>query len=455
MTYANDLAARLAERADRAMETPNSADRGSADARGWSARPASDFAIVPVRFAWEGRIPLGAVTAFVGEPGKGKSAVALELLARISRGQLVGDLHGVPCTSLYLSAEDAPEHTLGPRLRVAGADMDLVRYLTVRVDGFDADATLPEDLDKLRAAITGHGVRVVVIDPLTAHLGNNVDSHNDHDVRRVLAPLARIAAELDVAVVVIVHTNKSDATDVFRRTGGSIGISGAVRSLLFFAADPDADEGDEYARVIVHGKANIAEVQSTLRYRTEGRAVSNDDGTQVVTARGEPFTTAGIAWSGESAATIADVLGRQGNSRRASPARDAARAMLAEVLPPGETRPAAMIHAEADARGIAWRTVERAKAEMGVESVPDLDGTGKVRGWLWVRPLDNATHGATPMPARVGGGLDTPSDAFVPQQSRAFEKDHAAIGARGVGDVASWSGEAPVYDPTDSQRFTR
>src|SRR5205823_14897029 len=133
---------------------------------------------------------------------------------------------------LYLSAEDSPEHTLVPRLIAAGADLGRVSFFTVRRDGLDDGMTLPDDLPALREAIIETGARIVIVDPLMAHVSGAVDSHRDHDVRRVLAPLARLADDLGIAVIVIAHLNKSEAGDVFRRVGASIGLTAAVRSIL-------------------------------------------------------------------------------------------------------------------------------------------------------------------------------------------------------------------------------
>jgi AAA domain len=52
------------------------------------------------------------------------------------------------------------------------------------------------------------GAAMVCIDPLNAYLSTALDSFKDHGIRKALAPLARMAAELEVACVVICHLNK-------------------------------------------------------------------------------------------------------------------------------------------------------------------------------------------------------------------------------------------------------
>jgi hypothetical protein len=375
------------------------------DGPGWRALRACDVRPSAVRFAYEGRVPVGAVTAFVGEPGKAKSTVCVELLARASRAQLRGDLDG-PCNSLYLTAEDSPEHTLVPRLIAAGADLERVSFFTVRRDGVDEGMTLPDDLPALRAAIEKTGAQVVVVDPLMAHLSGAVDSHRDHDIRRVLAPLARLADELGIAIIVVAHLNKSEAADVFRRVGGSIGLTAAVRSILVLADDPE-EPNDDTARVLVHAKSNLAKVQQTLKLRVEGRDVTADDAT---------FSTAGITWCGDSTVTAADIFGRQ-NEPRPAPSRDAAAEYLEELL--GDRLvPVSEVKAEIPA-DISWRSVERAKGDLGVVAEQVRDGSGqRVSGWTWRLP--STPPPTPPLPkGPPGGGLENgPKTVAVQSKGR-------------------------------------
>lgn len=408
-----------------------------ADERGWSALRAADVVPSRVSFAFEGRVPLGSVTGLIGEPGMAKTTLAIELLARASRGQLHGDLVG-PCASLYLTAEDSPEHTLVPRLIAAGADLALVSFFNVRRDGIDYVMTLPDDLERLRAAIKETGAMAVVMDPLMALMSGAVDSHRDHDVRRVLAPLARLADDLGIAILVITHTNKSDAPDVFRRSGGSIGLTAAVRSILFLAHDPEAPD-DPAARVLLHAKSNLAPMQPTLKLRVESREVSTET---------ETFTTGAIAWCGESAVTADDVFGRR--EERRSPARDAATAFLDEVLG-DRVVPVSEIRFAAKRRDISWRSVERAKSDLGViaEQIRDPSGQ-RVTGWCWRLP---STPPPSPPPPRerLNGGLENGQESLVGQGVNGtdpVEDLYTATSPRVEGVVAD-------YDPDDPRRFTR
>src|SRR5262249_12982879 len=154
-----------------------------------------------------------------------------------------------------------------PRLDVAGADVGRVVHLTAVRDG--SDKRLPDlrDLDPIRTAIREVNAKLVIVDPLMAYLPGKVDSHRDQDVKRVLAPLAALASETGVAVLVIRHLNKTPSRNHLYRGGGSIAIIGAARSGLLVAPDPDDQEGKR--RVLVSTKSNLSERAEALTYAIE------------------------------------------------------------------------------------------------------------------------------------------------------------------------------------------
>ncbi len=87
-----------------------------------------------VNWLWEGRIAFGQLNAIVGDPGLGKTTVALDLAARVSRGwdMPVGSLGtSIPQDVLVLSAEDDAAITIVPRLKAAGADLDRIDIVAV------------------------------------------------------------------------------------------------------------------------------------------------------------------------------------------------------------------------------------------------------------------------------------------------------------------------------------
>jgi 5S rRNA maturation endonuclease (ribonuclease M5) len=321
-------------------------------------RAASSISPEPVEYAWEGRWPLKSLSLIVGVWGVNKSMCSLEAAARLSRGQLPGDLRGQPRSVIVASAEDAPSHTQVPRLIAAGADRDKVFFISMARDDFESDISLPDDIEAIERAIVEHDAALVIVDPLTAHLGAEVNSHKDQDVRRALGPLARVADRTGCAIVAVVHLNKVISSDLFMKIGGSVGIGAAARSILLVATDPEGeDQGPD--RVVVHGKSNVGPYAPTLRFKVERRLIAG--------SQGKKIETAGITWTGEAPGIgPRSVLGGSPEERQAR-MRDAAEELLKDMLAEGP-RLRTDIEEAAAAAGVSWRTVERAKGTLEIVS---------------------------------------------------------------------------------------
>jgi hypothetical protein len=330
----------------------------------------SDVKMRRVRFAWEPRIPLGTLTLFAGLPGQGKSHLLVHLGARLTRGQLEGDLHGIPVDVVIASAEDAASFVLSPRFVAAGADMDRVHIVQVHRDGLDLGITIPDDLEAIRVAMERVASRFLMVDPLLAHIPVRIDGYKDQHVRVALAPLARLAEDLDAAMAGVMHLNKREAVDLFSRIGGSGGFLAAARSGMLVGADPN----DEGARVIVHGKANLTPEADSLRFRLEGIELPNVDPDDP-----KPIKVARVVMLGESDLGVEDILRPMRQQ-----ARGGATQWLVQVLANGPM-PAEWIEKGAQEAGHSWRTVQRAKDDLGVRS-DRVGGLGKEGRWEWALP---------------------------------------------------------------------
>src|SRR5262245_54154495 len=133
-----------------------------------TARPISQVVPAPVRWLWEGYLPRGKLALLDGDPGVGKSLLALDVAARLSRGGYMPDGTAAadrPHVTLFLSGEDGAADTLRPRAETTGGDLDRVLIVS-SADGplprFPADAPALEDL------IRAHRADLVVIDPVMA-----------------------------------------------------------------------------------------------------------------------------------------------------------------------------------------------------------------------------------------------------------------------------------------------
>lgn len=335
----------------------------------------SDVQPEQVLWLWPERIALGKLTIIDGDPGLGKSLVTCDLAARVTTNSpmpdgSIGDLQE-PAGVLFLSAEDGLADTIRPRLDAAGADSERIGarvYVTDEGQGVGVGAErLPTlaDISVLESDIVATGAKLVIIDPLMAHLPDGVNANRDQDIRRALTPISKLAERTGVAIVVVRHLNKLSGGNPLYRGGGSIGIIGAARTGLLVAADPNDETGTR--RVLAVTKSNLALCAPALAYRIVTRYDSD-----------VPY----VQWEGATEYTAASLLaGPQDPQER--DALTEATEFLSNFLADGPL-PSDIVFAEAKGAGVSPATLKRAKAELGIQ--PRKQGFGKDGKWLWELP---------------------------------------------------------------------
>lgn len=335
-----------------------------------STARASEVDVKPVRYLWDPVLPLGKLCLVAGQPGLGKSFLTVAMASHITTGS-PWPLNGTPCepgSVIMLSAEDDASDTIVPRAMAAGAALErlhIVRGVSTR--GQPGCFSLTEHLALLERMITEIGdVRLVTVDPVSAYLGDRLDSHRNSAVRAVLAPLADLAERTGVSVVAVTHLRKGGVGSAMDRSIGSIAFVGAARSAWLVAKDPD----DGRRRLLLPMKHNLSEDETGYAYRIETPPLAPDDGMQ----------RAVVTWEREAVTVSADdVVNGTSSPGRNPDDRDRAEMFLIEQLHDGQ-RASAEIQAEAEERGIATRTLHRAKKALGVDSI-------KVgASWYWLLP---------------------------------------------------------------------
>ncbi len=229
-----------------------------------------------IDWLWEPYLPTGALTLMAGAPGCGKSFLSTALAASLSQG--LTPFHRTRTGKIrtaILSLEDDPARTIVPRLKACGADLgeivifdqhhreaDLLDTLAMR-DGTEGDL-----LRVLREGVKLHGIRLVIIDTLTAFTPASVDGHEAVAVRQMMKPLARFASDCGMAVLVICHARKRSSHDsthgVQATVLGSVDYVAACRSALLVQKDPKADEGT--AGIMTHAKCNFGPLGPSLSF---------------------------------------------------------------------------------------------------------------------------------------------------------------------------------------------
>ena len=339
-----------------------------------------------LRWLWPGRVPMGKVTLLVGDPGRGKSLLALDMAARVTRGAAWPDPAGGSApfgNVVLLSAEDDVADTIRPRFEAAGGDPDRVVILrAVQRAGTQDDLlfSLSRDLAGLEEAIRQCGdVRLVVLDPVSAYL-TGVDAHSNADMRAVLAPLRGVAERSGAAVVAISHLTKKADAAVLYRAMGSLAFVAAARAV--WAVGPDRQTAGRLLFLPV--KCNLAGGVTGMAYRIAPSAQSPE--VPVLDWEAEP-----VALTAEEALDF---------RAPAFTRRQRAAAWLEGLLSRGPL-PTQEVERLAQAEGFSVPTVCRARRELGVVAFH----ANAQSPWTLRLPTDDAPAepDVNPAEASVGG----------------------------------------------------
>ena len=229
-----------------------------------------------VRWLWPGWLPRRKISLLDGDPGVGKSVLALELVARVTYGGAMpgrpGDERVEPANVLLLTAEDGFDDTTVPRLMAAGADRERVFWLP-EVPWTDSEGRvgvrppeIPADAGVIASHVRAHSIALIVVDVLMAFMGGGVNTWRDSDVRRALAPMHQLADENGCVVLLLRHLTKGSAGGpALYRGGGSIGLAAAARSVLMAGRDPRKPDATN-AFVLAPGKENLSQRSRAVAY---------------------------------------------------------------------------------------------------------------------------------------------------------------------------------------------
>lgn len=225
-----------------------------------------------------------------------------------------------------------------PRLIDAGAKKEKV----IVIDESESPLTLTDT--RIEEAITKYNAKMLIIDPLQAYLGGNVDMHRANEIRPIMHNLSNVAERTGCAIVLIGHMNKDEKkSNALNKGLGSIDIVAAARSVLLLGRDPK----NEYIRVVVPIKSSLA---------PEGKSVAF-----------ELTPDTGFKWLGESKLTSRDLLGISKKGKKETSKIEDAKAYILELLEEGD-----ILVKEAKellvVEGFSDITINRAKRELGIKT---------------------------------------------------------------------------------------
>lgn len=296
----------------------------------------SQVKVEDIKWVWYPYIPYGKITVVQGDPGEGKTTFVLALIALLTQGKpLPEEENGTePINVIYQTAEDGLADTIKPRLLSVGADCERVLV----IDENEVELTLSDE--RLEQAIKKTDAKVIVLDPIQAYLGGNVDMHRANEIRPIMKRLALLAERTGCAVILIGHMNKMGGAKSAYRGLGSIDIRAAVRSVLVVGRVKD----EPTLRIVAHDKSNLA---------PEGKSIAFEL---------DPDT--GFHWKGYCETTVDELL--CGNGSLLSKTAQAEK-LLKDLLSEGEML-SEEITSQAKELDISNRTLKIAKQNIGVKS---------------------------------------------------------------------------------------
>ena len=294
----------------------------------------SDVELTPVEWLWKPYLPFGKLSVLQGNPGEGKTYFAMHLAAACTNGKLLPNMERMePFNVIYQTAEDGLGNTVKPRLIEAGADLDRVLV----IDDSDVQLTLSDE--RIEKAIVENNARLVIIDPIQAYLGSDVDMNRANEVRPIFMRLGQVAQRTGCAILLIGHLNKAAGMQSLQRGLGSIDIAAAVRSVMFIGKL----KHDPTMRILTHEKSSLAPPGASLAFSLGDES--------------------GFRWVGEYDITADEML--SGIEPQRETKTQQAKDLICALLAGGKQVLSEDIDKAALERGIPGRTVRDAKRELG------------------------------------------------------------------------------------------
>jgi hypothetical protein len=276
-------------------------------------------------------------------------------MARIACGELPGNLLGKPGKVAIVGDEDSFDHVWTPRLKAAGADLNLVQ----RIKDKDGDVLdVYHDADELRRYVKEEKIVLIYFDQLLDNLGV-ADNNDPKQLRRAVGPLKKMAQDTNVAVLATMHPNKRAGTSFRNRISGSPAFFAIARSSLLLGPHP-TKPGFVAAAL---GPANYAtgDVEA-MEFCIDGHEYELTKPKRTITTS----RIAGIRYTSLTRDAIEAGMDAQSHSRNSKAAM--AERRLAEILSDGEWHLAADVQQQLqDEHKLSEREITRATERLRIQ----------------------------------------------------------------------------------------
>ena len=285
----------------------------------FTAHSLDDVIAKQIEWVVKDRIPRGMLTYLFAPKGRGKTKLCNYF------NKLVND---AGLRVIRFNMEDSEDTILKPCLHAAGYNSQLTSIVnksaTFKQDDKEMSIAVNfsdwSHIHALRKMVNEYGdVGLVIIEPINNYKGK-AKAISEDDMRPIFQGLSNLAEELNVAILVISHTNKKKDVDVQEKSHGSTSSINVARVNWFLDRDPNGEKED---RLLTDAGCNIP-VGKSLAFKI----------TQVPTFEldGITFNTIAIAdHFAESDVTAAELL-EEGESPSRKSKSDAIAAWLVEFM---------------------------------------------------------------------------------------------------------------------------
>lgn len=297
-----------------------------------------------IEWIWKPYIACGKITILQGDPGDGKSTLALKLCSILTsdietKEKIDGVIDGT-INVIYQSAEDDPEDTIKPKLNKLKSNTDKLMYVV-------NDEIIDLTSNALKNIIEKANAKLIILDPLQSFIKKGENMLVATDVRKMMKNLTKIANETNCAILLIGHLNKSEGKKDLYRGLGSIDLTAVARSVLYLKRS----DLDSRIRIMYQIKNSLAAEGYPVAYKLDDKK--------------------GMIWLGKY--TNEELTTEKATKDKLSVARD----FLLRILSNVEKIEVSELKELCTNYNISYRTLVRAKKELEIESIR---ANGK---WYW------------------------------------------------------------------------
>ena len=211
------------------------------------------------KWLWQDRIPKGAITWIVGQPGNAKSLLTIEVCAAATTGKNPdGSENKNGPRVLMFCGEDDLATTVIPRLMAAGASLETWAFSTTSLSGArsspkcrDVPLTYRSMETLMQMIKTNHDVKAPDPDPITGIFGSKKITKDEEVTPSLRSWLISSADGLTFAG--ISHTPKRQTNSAMEKISGGSAVAGKCRAAFMLSQDPDSDGDHDHVMTIIKG----------------------------------------------------------------------------------------------------------------------------------------------------------------------------------------------------------